>query len=181
MRPCMNMFRRLSAVALAVLASGQSAAIAQTEPGLPETQLRQPKDLRSVWPLSTKVLAWTTGIPMNLRYEEMSTQQQSVVKSQYENLGPNDEPPFPEGGLAPIIRAMHQAQAKLLVKGTLSLVADIDPQGLPRSVAAYSSPSPEMTRIAAQILMLTRFRPAKCAGEPCSQQFPLNLDFRVKE
>jgi hypothetical protein len=168
-------------LAVLILACAPSPALSQSPPGPPETHLRQSKDLRSLWPLASKVLAWTTAIPMNLRYEEMNAEQQAAVKSQYESLGGSDEPPFPEAGLAPLIRAMHQAQAKLLVSGELYLVADIDSKGLPSSVAAYSSPNPEMTRVAAQILMLTRFKPAKCAGQPCSQQFPLRLDFKVRE
>jgi hypothetical protein len=175
------MSRRLIAPAIAC-AIAHALAAAQGQVAAPETELRQSRDIRSFWPMVPgRLLARTTSIPMHLRYEEMTPVQQDQVKGQYERLGPNDEPPFPEAGLAPLIKAVHQAQTRLLVEGDLFLVAEIDATGLPRKVAAYSSPSSQMTRVASQILMLTRFKPARCAGEPCTQQFPLHLLFKVEQ
>jgi hypothetical protein len=32
-----------------------------------------------------------------------------------------------------------------------------------------------MTKFAGTVLMMTKFKPAMCAGKPCESQFPLHL------
>jgi hypothetical protein len=71
---------------------------------------------------------WSTGtnikkevasgdIPFDKRYSELTPEQRDQLKSQYERMGPEDEPPFPANGLGPIYKAIAAAQQKLLVEG----------------------------------------------------------------
>jgi hypothetical protein len=46
-------------------------------------------------------------------------------------------------------------------------------------VKAWGSPSPEMTKFAASVLLLTRFKPAICGGQKCRMDFPLKYLFIV--
>lgn len=121
----------------------------------------------------------TTGLPINLTYQQLSPEQRAAVHSWYENIAPRDEPPFPAEGTKPIHDAIRQGQAKLLVTGELFLIATVEPTGEVSAVTAIGSPSPEMTKFAATILMLTQFKPAVCAGQPCRMDFPLRYEFRV--
>jgi hypothetical protein len=126
------------------------------------------------------VLARSTKIPINKRYAELTPEQKTVLASYYESMGPEDEPPFPEDGTGVIIKPLVKAQHKLLVTGPLRLIVDVSPEGDATSVKAIGSPSPEMTRFAASVLLLTKFKPALCAGVPCAQQYVFYLDFTVQ-
>jgi hypothetical protein len=119
-------------------------------------------------------------IPVDKKYNELTPEEQGYVKSQYEGMGPADEPPFPIDGLRPIYKAVAAAQQKLLVKGTLSMFVEVDSQGKPVSVSVYRSPDPKMTQVVGSILMLQSFKPALCNGQPCSMQFPFRITFNIR-
>jgi len=37
-----------------------------------------------------------------------------------------------------------------------------------------------MTKFESSVLLLTKFKPAVCAGKPCKMQFPFRFKFRVE-
>ena len=119
-------------------------------------------------------------MPINLPYERLSTEDQDKFKRNYEKIEPNDEPPFPLGGLKSILDPIRKGQAKLLVDGELFLIAIISSSGEAIEVQAIGSPSPDMTRFAAQVLLLTKFKPAVCGGTPCRMEFPIRIAFRTE-
>jgi len=116
-------------------------------------------------------------LPLDKRYEELSLAEQSYVKSQYERLGPTDEPPFPINGLRPIFKAIALGQQKLRVVGDLTLFVEVNSQGQPLSASVLRSPDPEMSKFAASVLMLQRYKPALCNGTPCTMQYPFRMSF----
>jgi hypothetical protein len=115
-------------------------------------------------------------LPLDKTYEQLTPEQQAWLKSEYENIAPGDEPPYPRHGLAPIYKAVSEVQQKLDITGDLTLFVDVDGEGRPVSVSVLQSPDPQMTRAAAAILMLQEYKPAVCGGKPCRMQFP----FRTK-
>lgn len=112
---------------------------------------------------------------MNRRYHELTDAERQVVNEFYEDVAPGDEPPFPADGLKPIIQAVYKAQRKLQVEGELKLIVSVDANGQATEVAALASPSPEMTKFASMVLLLTKFKPAVCGQKPCAMQFPFNF------
>ncbi|MEP7100400.1 MAG: energy transducer TonB [Burkholderiales bacterium] len=121
-----------------------------------------------------------SAIPLNRTYAQLTEEEQQLVKSQYEAMRPLDEPPFPAAGLRPIHEAIAEMQRRLLLQGTLSMYADVDAQGVVTGVGVYQSPDPQLTQAAAAVLMLTKFKPAVCRGEPCKMSFPLRVTFHVE-
>jgi len=119
-------------------------------------------------------------IPINRSYHELTPEQRATVHRWYENIAPGDEPPFPLDGLKPVHDAVRKVQAKLLVAGELFLIATVEANGEVAQVKAIGSPSPEMTKFASTIVLLTKFKPAVCAGRPCKMDFPLWYSFRVE-
>lgn len=126
-----------------------------------------------------KTAVGPTSIPINLSYDQLSPHSQAKFKQNYEDMAEGDEPPFPEGGLKVVLEPIHKLQSKLLVRGDLFLTAKVDASGVAQSVTAIGSPSPEMTKLASHVLMLTKFKPAMCSGQPCSMEFPLRMRFKV--
>lgn len=121
-----------------------------------------------------------TRIAVNLPYERLSPEDKAQLHDYYEHIADGDEPPFPRHGLRAVLDPIRQAQAKLLAEGNLFLIVTVGPDGKAKEVKAIGSPSPEMTRFAAQVLVLTPYKPALCSGQPCAMDFPLRMTFRVR-
>ena len=121
-----------------------------------------------------------TKIAVNLPYHELPPEDRARLHDQYERMAEGDEPPFPLNGLRSILDPIRQGQVKLQVTGKLHLIATIGPDGKVREVKALSSPSPEMTRFAAQIMAVTRYKPALCGGQACTMDLPLRVNFQVE-
>jgi hypothetical protein len=129
----------------------------------------------------------TSSLPLDKRYSELTNEQQDDVKSQYEQMAENDEPPFPVDGLGPLYKAISEAHKYLLrahyglgVDGPLTLYVEVDSQGNATSVSAYQSPDPDMTKSAAAVAMLTRYKPAVCSGRPCAMDFPIRMQLTTR-
>ncbi|HJV62920.1 MAG TPA: hypothetical protein VJ743_18365 [Albitalea sp.] len=126
------------------------------------------------------VIARSQHIPFDKRYADLSSEQKDGLRSLYKDMGPADEPPFPRDGLAPLVRLLQKGQSKMLVTGPLYLIVDVSAEGEAEAVKAIGSPSPEMTQFAASVMLLTKYKPALCAGTPCKQQYPFALQFDVR-
>ena len=127
-----------------------------------------------------KDLLWGSSIPINRTYGQLTPEQKAVVHALYERIEPGDEPPFPADGLKPILEAIRKGQSKLLVTGTLTLAADVDSSGDVTKVEVYDNPDPILTKFAASVLMITKFKPAICKGVPCRMQYPFSFVMRVQ-
>ena len=110
----------------------------------------------------------------------MTKEEQRVVRYRYKMLHEEDEPPYPANGTVNIFRTISEAQASLLVTGLLDIDVQIDSSGTPTSVTVHSSPSPEMSRVAAFVVMKEKYKPALCAGTPCPMKYPYQIVFGVK-
>jgi hypothetical protein len=122
----------------------------------------------------------TGSLPFDKRYDELTPGQQALFRSQYVQLGPRDEPPFPATGLATVYKAISVAQGALQVQGKLSMFVAISSTGEPISVSVYESPDPRITRAVASILMLEKYKPALCDGTPCQMGFPVRLGLELR-
>jgi tetratricopeptide (TPR) repeat protein len=124
-----------------------------------------------------------SSLPLDKRYSELTNEQRNAVKSQYEQMAEDDEPPFPVNGLGPVYKAISEIHKKIVlrdryglgVSGPLAMHIQVDSQGNATSVSVYQSPDPEMTKSAATIAMLTRYKPAMCGGQPCAMVFPVRM------
>jgi hypothetical protein len=116
-------------------------------------------------------------IPVKRRYEQLTPEQKAIVHSWYEHLEPGDEPPYPADGLAPMYDAIRRGQQKLVARGELEMAVTVGADGKAIEVQVMKSPSPEMTQFAGTVLLLTKYKPAICKGQPCRMQFPVLLRF----
>ena len=61
------------------------------------------------------------SLPPDKTYAELSDTDKARLRSQYENMGPDDEPPFPARGYRTLVRAMSAVQERLQVAGTVDM------------------------------------------------------------
>jgi hypothetical protein len=155
---------------LSMVALAQSAA--------PQYSIRE--DIPATGSMIRRNVVGPTRLPLNLTFEQLSAADRSILRNYYENIAEGDEPPFPTDGLRAIFDPLQKVQSKLLVSGVLRLVAIVDSDGVVQQVKTMGSPSPEMTRVAANVVMVTKFKPAICSGRPCAMEFPVFTEFRVQ-
>jgi hypothetical protein len=119
-----------------------------------------------------KGIRWESKIPLNKTYAQLTPEQKELLHSQYENIAPGDEPPFPEKGIKPIFNAVSNAQYILQARGDLSMNVTVGPDGKAVQVEDFSNVHNMQMREALQnALMLTKYKPAVCNGAPCTMQF----------
>ena len=121
-----------------------------------------------------------SGIPVDKKYAELTAEQQGWLKSQYEDMAAEDEPPFPANGMAPIYKAVAVAQQRYPARGPLTLYVDVNSQGEATAVSVFESPDPQLAKAVATILMLEKYKPAVCKGAPCAMQFPFRVLFTLR-
>ena len=119
-------------------------------------------------------------MPFDKPYAELSPAQQVTLKSAYVEMGDGDEPPFPVAGLKAIYEPITEGQQRLMVSGTFRADVEVDERGDPVAIAVYRSPNRTVTRFVSRIVMLTKFKPASCAGSPCKMGFPVIMAFTTQ-
>lgn len=110
-------------------------------------------------------------IPLDKPYRDLTPAQQRIVKQPYENMKEDDEPPFPEKGLAELYMTMSKVHGKVHANGMVDIEVVVDAEGKPQNVLVYNSPDEKVSQIMAMALMATRYKPALCGGRPCQQNF----------
>lgn len=118
-------------------------------------------------------------VPIDKSYAQLTVAEKRRVKSAYEPMAEDDEPPYPLHGLRTILETTEKLQNRLLVSGALTLAVNVNPSGKAVSVEVLRSPDIQMAKAVATILMLQAYKPAICKGSPCDMQYPFRMDFHV--
>ena len=116
-------------------------------------------------------------LPFDKPYEQLSASHQQLLKEFYVEMGETDEPPFPMGGLKALYEPITEGQQRLMTSGSFIADVEIDARGDPIALAVYRSPNKAVTRFVSKIVMLSKFKPALCAGSPCKMGFPVRITF----
>ncbi len=119
-------------------------------------------------------------VPINLRYEELTSEQKSLVRDDYVQLGARDEPPYPLEGMTPILRDLAKVSAQDFDSGLLHLAVRVDANGHPLGVAVLASPNRNMEQAMGLALLDATYKPAKCDGKPCEGDFSFKYRFELE-
>lgn len=159
----MNVLHRCAAMAALVFST---AALADQPPvykfrDLPRTGSHLPRNVA------------TSPLPFDKRYGDFTEAQKDVLRRQYEALEAGDEPPFPMHGLGPLFRIVAKLDRSLLTAGPVKAAVQVDAEGKPVAVRMLDAPNDYLTNFIAKLLMLERYKPALCKGQPCGQDYLL--------
>lgn len=117
-------------------------------------------------------LRWTSKVPLNKTYGQLSEGQKAYLHAMYDSLAPGDEPPFPEQGIKPIFVAIRDAQRTFQAHGELDLAVTVGPDGRAIKVEDLGHvDDTHMTEVAQKTLLSTKYKPAVCKGSPCTMKF----------
>jgi hypothetical protein len=112
------------------------------------------------------------SVPFDKSYAELSHDEQQIVKSNYALLAEGDEPPYPLHGTKDTFLLLRQAISKVQASGTLRMVVMVDQDGNAESVTVHTTPHRDLSKFAADIAMIGKYKPARCSGKPCAMAFP---------
>ena len=131
--------------------------------------------------LATPAVAADAGslasLPRSTNYDQLTPAQKDLVRSSYDALPADDEPPYPVGGMGSLLRPLLYSAHHIQMDGWVDAIADVGPDGVVRSVSVYKSPDPVViTPTMTQLLMLQKFKPGKCKGAPCAMPFALRVN-----
>jgi len=118
------------------------------------------------------------AVPLNRSWVQLTPEQQTLWKSQYDAMPVADEPPFPLESLGALNKSVGQSLRGQFESSKLDLNVRIDADGNATAVSIFAAPSPKIARNAASVLMASKFKPAICAGQPCTMDFPFKLNLR---
>jgi len=124
--------------------------------------------------------AATWNIPFEKTYEELTESERATFRSYYEQLADDEEPPYPNDGMEDIMRDLIKVQQHFVVSGDMFLIALVGAEGSVENISVFQTPDERMAKAAAFVLFKTEFKPADCAGRPCSMEFPLIVEFRIE-
>ena len=122
---------------------------------------------------------WTSKVPLNRTYAQLTPDEQVRVKSAYEAMAPGDEPPYPEDGLMPIFKAVRLMMDRYYPAGEISIFIEVDARGHGVAASVLKSPDSKLTTALASVLMLTQYKPAVCGGVPCRMSYPFRMTFSM--
>ena len=124
-------------------------------------------------------LTWSSKLPFDKKYDELTAAQIAYVRDQYDGLKPDEEPPFPKDGLRDVFRHVDEnvdQSTPRLEAGALMVVASVDANGAVQSLKFYKTPNGFAMGALGQALMHTPFKPAKRNGAPVPMDFLLSAD-----
>ena len=153
-----------------VLAACSMAVVAQPTHSLRTDEAPTGSRIRSVATAGARY-------PLDKPYERFSPEERAALKSRWEHIAEDDEPPFPAGGMKSLVLEFRTAAAKRQAVGITTLVAHVSPEGKVTKVDVLASVDDQLTRFIGWHLGNTKFKPAICAGQPCSMQFPMSFKF----
>lgn len=173
----------------AIYAGGQVVEGEFAEGVAPGQQpLEQPRSVGS-HALKADFDEWTTWfkadaatgsiVPFEKSYAEMTKDEQLAIKRSYTLLFEGDEPPYPLRGKKELTIWFAKALRKVQATGLLRMDVLVDSEGNAESVTVYSTPHPDMSKFAAQIVMAEKYKPAVCSGKPCAMAVPFAFDFTL--
>jgi hypothetical protein len=121
--------------------------------------------------------------PFDKTYAELTPAQQNRLRSEYTDLGPNDEPPFPRDGLGDFASRLFRLRDRLRGKGIdvlgdFLIVAGVSPEGTINNVTFYEAPSNAALRnLVVKVLLELPFKPGMRDGKP--EQMDYLIEFKL--
>ncbi|HEX8610904.1 MAG TPA: hypothetical protein VF800_06400 [Telluria sp.] len=157
-------------------APGQAAASSPPAAPLPDQEPIKEDSPRLGTHIARTIIE-AIPLPYDASYEQLTPAQRAMVRGWYHLLDDSDEPPYPLRGMGGIARAVHAVNARKPAEGKLSMIIMVNSEGNATSVDIHLTPDKELSEKAALIAMHEKYKPARCAGKPCSMAYPYLLEF----
>lgn len=124
-------------------------------------------------------VAHQVPVPPDRGYEQLTPEQQAIVKSWWPALAPDDEPPYPLHGPAELYKLISRIAGRLGEQGAISVYVTVSKEGKATRVLAAGLDDAELRKFIATAAAAVKYQPARCAGQPCEMAYPYRLDLTL--
>ncbi|MGV7211242.1 MORN repeat-containing protein [Oxalobacteraceae bacterium A2-2] len=118
-------------------------------------------------------------VPPDKSYADLTPEQQQLVRQPYAILQAGDAPPYPVGGMVELSRALSRLGGQMRGRGMLQAQVWVDENGAPQRTAILEAPDKEFGDMVARVLLLVKYTPGRCAGQPCAMAVPFKYMFTL--
>ncbi len=127
-----------------------------------------------------ETFAWSSFVPLDRPYHRFTPEQKQAFKAAYEPMPEDDEPPFPEGGLRPVVEELARLTGRLQLEGFVQLHVTVSPEGKATHFRFLRMPDQRTGQLVAYVFTQIKFKPARCAGQPCTMDFPFATKLQLE-
>lgn len=124
-------------------------------------------------------LTWSSRLPFDKTFAELTAPQLAYVRDQYDGLAPDEEPPYPQEGMRATFRLVDKSVDQIIGhsdKGPLVAVAKVDDQGVVTTVSVFKTPGAAVTAAITYALLNTPFKPARRNGAPVAMDYVVRVE-----
>lgn len=124
---------------------------------------------------------FSEAYPLNKTFDQFTPKEKSVLRSYYKGMPETDEPPFPQLGMKDIILNIRSTIDKggknwyFRSPRLFSFIVSINKSGKATGFRDSSRSIDDYSKAIGNCLMRIKYKPAKCNGAPCAQDFPFKF------
>lgn len=120
----------------------------------------------------------SANLPLDKAYNQLNANSLQRVRESFPNLGPNDEPPFPESSFKSLISSLSKLRFKFEGVAHVNLVVKVNAAGQVQNVTPLATNDDSLMHVVTEAVGRMKFKPARCNGVPCDMDFPLEIEIR---
>lgn len=114
-------------------------------------------------------------LPLDQGFDDLTPDQQRLVRAGYPALDAGDNPPYPVKGGKELYKLLVYLGRHLDSKDDVLVYVDVDKDGQVTTVTTMSPLEPKVRRMIATAAGLLEYKPAQCGGQPCAGVVPFNV------
>jgi hypothetical protein len=118
-------------------------------------------------------------LPLDRGFDELTPDQQRLVRSSYPALDAGDQPPYPLKGGKELYKLLVQMIRRMELMEDILVYVAVDAEANVTSVTTMTTMDPKLRDLIAAGAGLIKYKPAQCGGQPCAGVVPFNLHLRT--
>jgi hypothetical protein len=119
-------------------------------------------------------------VPLDLGFDELTPDQQRVVRARYPALDRGDDPPYPRKGPKQLYAMLGKIGSRLDMQMDMRIYVTLDADAKVTSVATFGQLDPDVRAMIGAAATRIKYTPARCGGKACPGVVPFDLKLTLK-
>jgi hypothetical protein len=120
------------------------------------------------------------NLPVDQSFEQLTADQQRLVRSYYPALDAGDEPAYPVHGARDLYKLLVALVRNVDIVDSIQIYVALDADANVTSVTTISNIDQQAKNLIAAGAGLLKYKPARCGGQSCAGVVPFNLELRTR-
>lgn len=118
-------------------------------------------------------------LPLDRGFDELTPEEQRLVRSYYPALDAGDNPPYPLRGGKELFVLLESMIWNLAISDEIQVYVALDKDANVTTVSTLSTIDQRQKDLIATAAGLLKYKPAQCGGQPCAGVVPFNLRLTI--